>query len=430
MTARNCWPRNPIRNGPCNCRPPRTIRNGPRRCRCRRTSSPVSTSCWPVPTPVSASRTTSVVFTDVWVSNLALVMRSRSGRGCPGRLRPGSGNPAIRSPAPRSRPGTASTTNNNFKKLDTTQTDQNGLFRFQSVGQSGCYHPGRFEDQQLATANEYHSYPAIAAGRPTEQTVFFTDRSLYRPGQTIQFKGICIAVDQEQGQLQDHSQPRADGGLFRPQRQGNRPAAAEDQRLRLVQRQLHRAARPAHGPDDHPHRLPATARRKPASAWKSTNGPSSRSRWSPQDGAPAQRQGDHDRQGHGLHRRGDQRGQGPLARGAPGALSDRGGTGASGGGRPTPPARRSLTARPLTEVDGSFTIDFVARPDLSVSEKDEPTFHYSVTADVTDTTGETRSGEQEHQRGLHGLEGYSGRGRLADRPETGRDHHHHANARR
>ncbi len=29
-----------------------------------------------------------------------------------------------------------------------------------------------------------------------------------------------------------------------------------------------------------------------------------------------------------------------------------------------------------------------------MSEKDEPTFHYSVTADVTDTTGETRSGER------------------------------------
>src|SRR5207249_4257329 len=34
------------------------------------------------------------------------------------------------------------------------------------------------------------------------------------------------------------------------------------------------------------------------------------------------------------------------------------------------------------------------KPDLSVSEKDEPTFHYSVSADVTDTTGETRSGER------------------------------------
>ena len=30
-----------------------------------------------------------------------------------------------------------------------------------------------------------------------ERTIFFTDRSLYRPGQTIRFKGICVSVDQK-----------------------------------------------------------------------------------------------------------------------------------------------------------------------------------------------------------------------------------------
>ncbi len=44
-----------------------------------------------------------------------------------------------------------------------------------------------------------------------------------------------------------------------------------------------------------------------------------------------------------------------------------------------------------TEVDGTFKINFVALPDLSVSEQDEPTFHYQIYADVTDNTGETRS---------------------------------------
>src|SRR5262249_40415398 len=45
-----------------------------------------------------------------------------------------------------------------------------------------------------------------------------------------------------------------------------------------------------------------------------------------------------------------------------------------------------------TAADGSFKVTFTARPDLSVPAKDEPTFHYTVHADVTDTTGETRSG--------------------------------------
>ena len=52
---------------------------------------------------------------------------------------------------------------------------------------------------ELVSANEDsvnrfdHNPPAV---QPT--SVFFTDRSIYRPGQTISYKGICIAVDQNQ----------------------------------------------------------------------------------------------------------------------------------------------------------------------------------------------------------------------------------------
>ena len=31
--------------------------------------------------------------------------------------------------------------------------------------------------------------------KPNAMTFFFTDRAIYRPGQTIQYKGICIWVD-------------------------------------------------------------------------------------------------------------------------------------------------------------------------------------------------------------------------------------------
>lgn len=47
-----------------------------------------------------------------------------------------------------------------------------------------------------------------------------------------------------------------------------------------------------------------------------------------------------------------------------------------------------------TGVDGGFEIRFTAEPDLSVDEKAEPSFVYSVHADVTDTAGETRSGSK------------------------------------
>ncbi|MFM8398622.1 MAG: MG2 domain-containing protein, partial [Pirellula sp.] len=47
-----------------------------------------------------------------------------------------------------------------------------------------------------------------------------------------------------------------------------------------------------------------------------------------------------------------------------------------------------------TNPDGSFQIEFIARPDRSVPEDDLPIFQYEIVADVTDTTGETRTGSQ------------------------------------
>lgn len=46
-----------------------------------------------------------------------------------------------------------------------------------------------------------------------------------------------------------------------------------------------------------------------------------------------------------------------------------------------------------TDTKGEFTIPFKALPDESINKKDQPTFYYEVNADVTDLNGETRSGE-------------------------------------
>ena len=58
-----------------------------------------------------------------------------------------------------------------------------------------------------------------------------------------------------------------------------------------------------------------------------------------------------------------------------------------------------------TEADGTFKIQFIAKPDLSVAEKDEPIFQYEVSADVTDTNGETRSAAADGAGRLHGPAG-------------------------
>ena len=45
-----------------------------------------------------------------------------------------------------------------------------------------------------------------------------------------------------------------------------------------------------------------------------------------------------------------------------------------------------------TDAKGEFHIQFKAIPDNKVAKKDQPTFYYKVYADVTDVAGETRSG--------------------------------------
>jgi hypothetical protein len=48
----------------------------------------------------------------------------------------------------------------------------------------------------------------------------------------------------------------------------------------------------------------------------------------------------------------------------------------------------------ITDKDGKFIVEFTAIPDLKIEKKMEPVFDYTVYADITDINGETRSGEQ------------------------------------
>ncbi|TNE60455.1 MAG: hypothetical protein EP344_07205, partial [Bacteroidetes bacterium] len=57
-----------------------------------------------------------------------------------------------------------------------------------------------------------------------------------------------------------------------------------------------------------------------------------------------------------------------------------------------------------TGPDGSFSIEFVALPDRAIPQKSQPVFDYSVYVDVTDITGETRSGQAGVQAGYVALQ--------------------------
>jgi uncharacterized protein YfaS (alpha-2-macroglobulin family) len=74
--------------------------------------------------------------------------------------------------------------------------------------------------------------------------------------------------------------------------------------------------------------------------------------------------------------------------------------------RPAPAiAGREITHGELqTGADGSFTIRFAALPDRTIKPELKPIFTYRVYADVTDLNGETRSGEQRVAAGYQLLE--------------------------
>ncbi|MBL7764834.1 MAG: alpha-2-macroglobulin [Chitinophagaceae bacterium] len=61
-------------------------------------------------------------------------------------------------------------------------------------------------------------------------------------------------------------------------------------------------------------------------------------------------------------------------------------------GRPSSPEMEIVNGTAITKADGSFDISFTAIPDASVDPKTMPLFDYRIDADVTDRNGETRSG--------------------------------------
>ncbi|HNV72055.1 MAG TPA: MG2 domain-containing protein, partial [Candidatus Ozemobacteraceae bacterium] len=57
-----------------------------------------------------------------------------------------------------------------------------------------------------------------------------------------------------------------------------------------------------------------------------------------------------------------------------------------------------------TDIQGKFEIPFVPAPNRTIPESDQPVFTFRISADVTDSTGETRSGQQAIRLGYTALE--------------------------
>ena len=131
----------------------------------------------------------------LWVSDLALVTRGAEGAIQGFVMRNEGGEPVAGAEASFYQWDSGA---GGFRKLASARTDDAGAFVF-APSQAGRSYSNRIiavRDNKGGELAETQ-VPTSSPGRETPRTttMFFTDRSLYRPGQTISFKGLCLAID-------------------------------------------------------------------------------------------------------------------------------------------------------------------------------------------------------------------------------------------
>jgi hypothetical protein len=343
------------------------------------------------PDPGFGSANNVVTCTDLWVSDLALVVRTAQGESnIEGFvLEAGSGEPVAGADVQL----WWTMWNANWTPDATVKTDKNGLFSV--AGRHQCTHAllVNANGRQLASGGNYWIWQGAPPRQTHEQTVFFTDRSLYRPGQTIQYKGISIAVDQDADNYQAVA-GRDVTVVFRDV--SHKEIARQQQRTNDYGSFSGSFTAPR---DRLMGRMSIQVEGQPQGSAAVTVEEYKRPKFQVTLEAPktaAKLDGK------------------VLLTGKATAY-----TGAAVDGaklrwrvvrevrfpdwwgwcfwwRPIPntPAQEIVHGKATTAADGSFNVEFTAHPDPAVSEKDEPIFRFTAYADVTDTAGETRSGQK------------------------------------
>jgi hypothetical protein len=325
----------------------------------------------------------------VWVSHLALVVRHRQYEGnLEGLvLNALTGEPIVgakiitweRDP------------NGWFQRTETTLTDSNGQFKItKNKNQSGSMVLfAEYQGQQVSTANEVGFGGSSNPDHSDSQTIFFTDRSLYRPGQTISYKGICIRFDQDRSNYEALSE-RSLTVIFR------------DPNGKEIEKRTHTCN------DQGAFSGTFTAPRDRVTGGMSieASGPSGSTQIRVEEYKRPKFQVELPAPKEAAKLNGE-----VVITGKATAY-----TGAAIGGAKVKwhvvrevqfpswcwwgfgywsgnhQASQAIAhGNSTTENDGTFRIGFTAKPDSAIAEKDEPVFQYTVFADVTDTSGETRS---------------------------------------
>ncbi len=327
---------------------------------------------------------------EVWVSRLALVMRSDQTSGIVAGMVTDaiSGQPIagakVRAWSLVHHPRLART------PLPTVTTDASGMFNLASQSQIDVLVHVEHQGNSLSSADSIHAYVAGRNDQAVEQTRFFTDRAIYRPGQTIQYKGICISAEAnsdtynsldrrrvtvvfsdangkeiERATLQTNRYGSFSGSFTAPRDRltGAMTLSVNEGPSGAATVRVEEYKRPKFAVTIAPPREAA----KLASEVTVVGTATAYTGVSISDASVAWR----------IVREVQYPGWWYWSRWSRGTL---GGVG-----------QEIAHGTTITSSNGNFEISFIAAPDKSASEKSEPTFRYTIHADVTDTTGETRS---------------------------------------
>lgn len=328
---------------------------------------------------------------EVWRSDLAIVSRSRNGEGIVEGLVLDaiSGNPIQGASVQAWNRGNR----NETQSLKVVRTDRDGRYRLQGADRLQLQILVTDGKQQLSTDNMVRAYRNNQNSRLQEQTRFFTDRAIYRPGQTIRYKGVCLEFEQEKDLYQ--TIPHRDVVVV-----------LRDVNGEEVERLKHRT----NGNGSFQGSFTAPRGRVTGMMTLMVDGNPS--------GATSIRVEEYKRPKFRVAidppTKPAQLGEDVQVSGKATAY-----TGASIGGAKVqyrvvrevrypdwwywrcwwmPPTNSGpqeiVNGVTTTEADGGFEVPFTARPDESVLRESEPVFQFTIYADVTDLTGETRSSSQ------------------------------------
>jgi uncharacterized protein YfaS (alpha-2-macroglobulin family) len=348
--------------------------------------------------PKFGTKSNIVSMTDFWVSDLALVTRTRNSLIEGFVLDATSGEPLRQAEI-----SVWHLDNMGNRIADPALTsDTNGFFEMKPSDQRGYLFRARYQGRELATAGDVWSYNySPEQPRPEPQTVLFTDRAIYRPGQTIQYKGICLWVDQSKDNYdvlegenltvvfhdpngkeisrQKHS--ANDFGSFsgsftapRDRLMGQMSLVVEGRARGSATVRVEEYKRP---------RFEVTLD-APKTAAKLNEKASLTGHAMSYTGAAID--------GAQVKFRVVRQVRMPIWWGwwrMPWPQNE---------------SQEIAHGSATTATDGSFKIEFTAAPDRKVAEKDDPKFEFEINADVTDSAGETRSAQHTIRVGYTALE--------------------------